>query len=103
MSTPRTLLHRFDLAELETFVAVAELGSFSAAARRLNLGQPSVSQRIQRLEETLQTRLLVRTTRRVQTTPAGARLLAEATSALAALSMLLGTFREGGCNATTEN
>lgn len=40
----------FDLVELETFLAVAELGSFSAAAKKMHVSQPSVTNRVQRLE-----------------------------------------------------
>ena len=39
-----------DLHELETFMAVARLGSFSLAAKQLHVTQPSVTGRIQRLE-----------------------------------------------------
>ncbi|MEJ7685546.1 MAG: LysR family transcriptional regulator [Variovorax sp.] len=96
--TTRTSLHGIDLAELETFAAVAELGSFSAAATRLHLGQPSVTNRIQRLEEAVRTKLLVRTTRRVKTTPEGARLLEESVKALDALRGLVDSFlTDVGC------
>ena len=61
-------------AELETFLVIAELGSFSRAAERLSLAQPSISNRIQRLERAFQTRLFDRTTRAVVLTPAGERL-----------------------------
>jgi DNA-binding transcriptional LysR family regulator len=61
-------------AELETFLAIAELGSFSRAAERLSLSQPSISNRILRLEKLLGTRLFERTTRAVLLTPAGNRL-----------------------------
>ena len=36
-------------AEFETFLAIAELGSFSKAAEQLSLAQPSISNRVQRL------------------------------------------------------
>ena len=60
--------------ELETFLAIAELGSFSKAAERLSLAQPSISNRVQRLERAVRTRLFERTTRAVILTPAGERL-----------------------------
>jgi urease accessory protein UreF len=41
------------LAAMETFVCVVETGSFSAAARRLNIGQPAVSKTIAQLESRL--------------------------------------------------
>lgn len=59
------------LAAMETFVHVVESGSFSAAARRLNLGQPAVSKSIAQLESHLQVRLLLRSTRGLTPTEAG--------------------------------
>ncbi|SAK86599.1 LysR family transcriptional regulator [Caballeronia pedi] len=90
-AAPPTL--RFDLVELETFLAVVELGSFSSAARRLHISQPSVTARVQRLESTLKTRLLVRTTRHVEPTPAGRRLREHAEIALRELRKLLQEFQ----------
>lgn len=84
---------RFDLAELETFLAVAELGSFSLAAKKLHVSQPSVTSRVQRLESALQVKLLVRTTRRAELTPEGARLRDAAESALQGLREVLRDFR----------
>ena len=63
-------------AELETFLAIAELGSFSKAAERLSLAQPSVTNRVQRLERAVRARLFERTTRAVILTQAGERLRA---------------------------
>ena len=56
---------------METFVRVVDTGSFSGAARDLGLGQPAVSKLIAGLEEWLQVRLLVRSTRRLTMTEAG--------------------------------
>ncbi len=53
------------------FCRVVELGSFSAAAREARLPQPSVSRLVAALEDTLGTRLLERTTRRVAPTLQG--------------------------------
>lgn len=61
---------------LRTFVAVARLGSFSAAATELGYTQAAVSQQIAALENDLKTRLLTR--RPVAPTEAGARLLEHA-------------------------
>lgn len=58
--------------EIEVFIKVVELGSFSAAADSLNLPQSTVSRRIQRLEDRLEVRLLNRTTRSVKVTASGA-------------------------------
>ena len=56
---------------MEIFVRVVETGSFSAAARDLDLGQPAVSKTIAALEERLGARLLVRSTRHLSATDAG--------------------------------
>src|ERR1700731_3308935 len=59
------------LAAMETFVAVIDAGSFSAAARRLNVGQPAVSKLIAQLEDRLNVKLLVSSTRGLTATEAG--------------------------------
>lgn len=56
---------------MEAFVLVVDTGSFSAAARRLNVGQPAVSKLVAQLEDRLGVKLLVRTTRGLTTTEAG--------------------------------
>jgi DNA-binding transcriptional LysR family regulator len=56
---------------METFVCVIESGSFSAAARLLDVGQPAVSKSIAQLEERLAVRLLLRSTRGLTPTEAG--------------------------------
>ena len=83
-----------DLVELETFIAVAQAESFSAAAGCLHVTQPTVTGRIQRLEAALGTSLLRRTTRKVETTPQGALLLTEAVNALESLSRVVQGFRK---------
>lgn len=69
-------------AALETFVAVVETGSFSAAARRLKIGQPAVSKAVAQLEDTLGVRLLLRTNRQRVPTEAGRAYFAYARRAL---------------------
>jgi DNA-binding transcriptional LysR family regulator len=69
---------------LRTFVAVAETGSFSAAAQRLSYTQSAVSQQIAALEADLGTPLLTR--RPVGLTPAGERLHRHAAIILVRLS-----------------
>jgi DNA-binding transcriptional LysR family regulator len=59
------------LAAMETFVRVVETGSFSAAAKHLNLGQPAVSKTVAQLEARLGVRLLMRTTHGLSPTEAG--------------------------------
>ncbi|QBR01213.1 LysR family transcriptional regulator [Paraburkholderia pallida] len=70
------------MTAMETFVAVVEAGSFSAAARRLNVGQPAVSKSVAQLEERLGTRLLLRSTRGLNTTDAGQRFYEHAKVAI---------------------
>jgi DNA-binding transcriptional LysR family regulator len=60
-----------ELRELRTFLVVARLGSFQAAAREVHLTQQAVSAHVQRLERDLGIALLRRTTRRVSLTPIG--------------------------------
>lgn len=58
-------------AEMTAFVRAVETGSFSAAARHLALTPSALSKLVTRLEDRLGTRLLQRTTRRLQLTPEG--------------------------------
>jgi DNA-binding transcriptional LysR family regulator len=71
------------LQELSVFVRAAESGSFSRAARELGLSQPSVSRIIGELEARLGVTLLLRTTRRITVTDAGALFLDRAREILA--------------------
>src|SRR5687767_8462856 len=64
--------------DLQLFLAVAEDGSMSAAARRMRLGQPTVSRRVGALEHRLGYALFRRNVEGVQLTAAGERLLAPA-------------------------
>jgi DNA-binding transcriptional LysR family regulator len=66
------------LAQLPLFVAVAEAKSFSRAATALGVSPSAVSQAVRRLERELGVTLLVRTTRSVNLTEAGARLFTRA-------------------------
>jgi DNA-binding transcriptional LysR family regulator len=64
--------------DLQLFLAIAETGSLSAAARRLRLGQPTVSRRLAALEYTLGAGLFRRSVDGASLTVAGERLLAPA-------------------------
>ena len=68
-----------DLEALESFVAVAEAGSFTAAAERLGLSKIVVSRRVTALEAGLGEKLLARTTRSLSITEAGEAVQARAT------------------------
>jgi LysR family nitrogen assimilation transcriptional regulator len=69
---------RMDLKQLETFVQVAELGSFSRAASVLRVAQPALSRQVRALEVDLRQTLFDRNGRGVTLTEAGKRLLAHA-------------------------
>lgn len=72
-----------ELKHLRYFVAVAERLNFSAAAKQLYISQQALSRIVQQLERELGVRLLNRTTRSVELTPAGAALLASARRSIA--------------------
>lgn len=64
-----------DLKQLEYFVRVAELGSFTRASIALDIAQPALSRQVRQLETELGQNLLIRTGRGVVTTEAGKILL----------------------------
>ena len=70
------------LSQLQVFLVVARLRSFSGAARELGVSTSAVSQAVRQLEEELHVTLLQRTTRSVLPTDAGRRLLETAGPAL---------------------
>src|SRR3954466_11336186 len=67
-----------DLRQLRSFVAVAEELHFSRAAARLHLAQSALSAQVRQLEREIGGPLFVRSTRRVELTPAGEGLLRDA-------------------------
>ena len=60
-----------DFRQVKAFVAVAEKGSFTLAAKEIYLTQSAVSHSIRALEEQLSCKLLDRSRRKVQLTPEG--------------------------------
>lgn len=82
-------MNSLNLDHLRAFADVVELGSFSAAAERLNLTQPAVSLQIRQLERRLGTLLVERVGRRTRPTAAGAELLVHAVRIDAAVQAAL--------------
>ncbi len=74
-----------EMHQLRYFVAVAQTSSFSRAAERCHVSQPSLSQQIQKLERGLKQQLFARLGRRVALTDAGRLLLDRAMAILAAV------------------
>ncbi len=72
----------FDLHQLQAFIAVAERGSFRAAAEHIHLSPPALSRRIEKLESIIGTKLFNRTTRDVELTSLGRIFLDRARSAV---------------------
>ena len=83
-----------DLNRLPTFLAVAETGSFSAAAARLRMPKSSVSRQIAALERELGLALFHRTTRRVALSTEGASLRDRVAPSLASLQASVGAIGE---------
>lgn len=92
-SPDRPALTRLDLSELETFLWVVQEKSFSAAAQKLHLSQPAVTNRIKRLEDKLSVKLLERTTRHVLPTAQGSQLSEAAEQALSGLREVMRQFQ----------
>src|SRR5262245_32207473 len=71
---------------MRVFVKVAESGGFAGAGRHLNMSPPAVTRVIAGLEEMIGSQLLIRTTRTVKLTEAGARYLEDCRRILADIS-----------------
>ncbi|MEU6482182.1 LysR family transcriptional regulator [Streptomyces sp. NPDC047017] len=89
-----------ELADLRVFVTAASVGSLSAAARALRVAQPSVSERLRRLERLVGQPLLDRSSRGVSLTPAGERLLPHAERCLDLAARALDIAREDDTQGT---
>ncbi|APT84908.1 hydrogen peroxide-inducible genes activator [Corynebacterium aquilae] len=81
--------YRPTLAQLRSFVTIAEVRHFGSAANKLGISQPSLSQALVSLESGLNVQLIERSTRRVIVTPAGRELLPYATATLEAADRFL--------------
>jgi DNA-binding transcriptional LysR family regulator len=67
-----------EIRQLRAFLAIAELGTFTAAAHRVHVTQAAISMQIRQLENELGSKLFVRAPRRVMLTEAGEHLLQRA-------------------------
>jgi DNA-binding transcriptional LysR family regulator len=85
--------NQVELRQLRYFVAVAEELHFGRAAERLHMSQSPLSRSIRDLERALGVVLFVRTTRRVELTPAGSQLFERARKALAEIDGALADAR----------
>lgn len=81
-----------NFVELKTFLLVAELGSFAAAAKRLGLARSTITTQVQALEKGLGVALLTRTTRHVSLTADGERLVKRASVLVSGLQELAEEF-----------
>ena len=81
-----------DFKQLEAFVAVVDYGSFSEAARRLYLTQPTISAHIRSLEDELHIKLIIRTTKKTTVTAKGYQLYDSAVRMLDIRNNLLENF-----------
>jgi DNA-binding transcriptional LysR family regulator len=75
-------MRSLNLDQLRAFVEVVERGSFTAAARELNLTQPAVTHQVQELERRFQVTLVERFGKRAYLTQAGEKLIEHARSLL---------------------
>ena len=81
-----------EFKQLEAFVAVVDYGSFSEAARKLYLTQPTISAHVRSLEEELHTKLILRTTKKTTVTTKGYQLYDSAVRMLEIRNNLLENF-----------
>ena len=82
-------MRNLNLDQLQTLVAIADLGTFAAAAQALHLAPPTVSLHIKELEARMGTLLITRGRRQAELTPAGTALVDEGRKLLAASDDLI--------------
>jgi len=86
------------LSEIETFILIAEMGSFSSAAKELRISTAAVSKQMKKLEQRAELQLLSRSTRKVKLTDMGRvyleqcrRIMEEVDASTALLSQMRAT------------
>jgi DNA-binding transcriptional LysR family regulator len=80
--------------ELQAVCTIAEYGSFMAASLTLNMSQPALTRTVQRVESAIGLELFRRSTRRVETTPAGIEFIALANRILSDLRISFENMRD---------
>src|SRR5215475_9577610 len=90
-----------DPEQLRSFLAVAQSLSFTQAAQRLGIRQPTVSQHVRKLEEAVGRPLFVRDTRSVTLTADGEAMAGFARSILAAYEPAVGYFTGSGATSAS--
>ena len=83
-----------EIGDIEAFIELTETNSFAKAATNLNLSQPALSRRIQKLEQELGTKLFDRTTRKVQLSYSGRNFYERARSIIEAIKTATKTLNE---------
>jgi LysR family nitrogen assimilation transcriptional regulator len=99
---PQQIWIVMDIRQLRYFIAIAEEGSLSAAAQRLNVAQPSLSQHVLTLERDLGVTLLDRSPRGVTLTQSGEILLSHARELTLALERAVDSVRRSGAEPVGE-
>ena len=83
-----------EIGDIEAFIELTETNSFAKAAANLNLSQPALSRRIQKLEHELGTTLFDRTTRKVQLSYSGRNFYDRARGIIEAIKTATKTLNE---------
>lgn len=85
-----------DFKQLNSFVAVSKYKSFSTAAEKLFISQPTISTHIRLLEEELESKLIIRSPKYLELTPRGAQFFEFATTVLNMQNDLMNSWSEQG-------
>ena len=83
-----------EIGDIEAFIELTETNSFAKAAASLNLSQPALSRRIQKLEQELGTKLFDRTTRKVSLSYSGRNFYERARGIIEAIKTASRTLNE---------